>query len=401
MEQNSRLLAWIGISLLGFSLFLAPWFGPNPLLQVIGNLYDAYQKTDMQTGTLWLLIEFLSLYLLGGGLIALWYLAARDLATLPPLLYGLLGALGAALSVQLLSAGTAWTGPATAAAGFVSLGISGWQLARQQATTLLDAIRVLEHIWKNPWQQATAAGIPLAIAVCQSNDIWHPRERTWLQQALRATDRIFFYKGGAVILLWDVDFPRAQAALKHLAGKRKKRHFGLALHPQDGDDLETLIRHAAYAQAVAERNGVPFQTAGEIQLPEALRAWLDPKNVGITYAAGLFQLQHAWREVTAGPWQAYGITFQPPALGSVIEEKLKRLLRGSDLVVQITPSLILAILPNTDNTAGERMLSRLQNALDSSVIHKAGSLQITHYPGASDEDWQDLVRRFWPNGQPH
>jgi hypothetical protein len=400
MEQNSRLIAWAGIGLLAFSLLLAPWFGPSPLLQVINNLYDAYQKTGMQTGTLWLLFEFLSLYLLSGGLIALWYLAARDLVTLPPLLYGLLGALGAAIAVQLLSAGTAWTGPVTAAAGFVSLGISGWQLAGQQAATLLEATRILERLWRAPWQKANADDIPIAIAVCQSNDIWHPQERTWLRQALRATDRIFFYKGGAIILLWDVDLQRARAALEHLVGKRKKRHFGLALHPQDGQDLETLIRHAAYAQAVAERNGVPFQTAGEIQLPAALRAWLDPKNVGITYAAGLFQLQHAWQEVTDGPWQAYGITFQPPALGSVIEEKLKRLLRGSDLVLQITPSLILAILPDTDDAAGERMLIRMQNALDSNVIHKTGSLQITHYPGTSAEDWQDLVRRFWPDGQP-
>lgn len=400
MNQNSRLLAWIGLGLLAFSLLLAPWFGPSTLVEVMNNLYHANQNAGMQTGTLKLFFEFLSLYLLAAGLTYFWYLASRDLAVLPPVIYGLLGLLGGGLALASLSSGTVWVGALSAAAGFVSLGLAGWQQAARQAKSLTEAAQVLTHLWRGLWQKATRENIPLGIAVCQSSQEWQPREREWLRQALRTTDQIFFYKGGAILLLWDVDQDQAQAALRHLIGKRNKRHFGLALWPQDGQDLETLIRHAAYAQNIAAKTGATLQSASAIQLPAALRDWLDPQNTGITYAAGLFQLQHAWQDVGAGPWQAYALTFQPPALGAVIEDKLKRLLRGSDLIVQVTPTLILVILPATDAAAGERMLTRLRNALDSESIHKIGTVQIVHHPGAAGEDWQDLVRRFWPDGQP-
>lgn len=396
MGNFRRTVIWIGAGLLWYSLLLASWVDVRTLPEVMRGLWVSLQRGGNMAVVTRLLVEFLVLYLLAITLSYLWLVRARGHLELGGGWYLGLGLLGAGLTIALSFQGGGWHGVVTALLGFLGLGGGVWWLSRQEPATWEGAAQLAAREWRPIWMQARAQNIPLAVALCRTRGALSGAERLWLSRELRAEDRILFFRQGAVLLLWNARQDQAMAALRHLTQDNtatdEPRHYGVAFAPQDGETLSELIRHAAFAQGVAARLGTAIQTVADTRLPEDVLA-LTSEEIGATQAAGMLHLRAAWSDLRTRKWQAFLVHFDPPAMAGAIEKYLRRMLRGADLVVQVSPYRILVVLPDTDATGGERMLQRFRQELLPETLQVAGQVHVHPLGYQATWSWADLLRK--------
>ncbi len=398
MNNFRRTMIWFGAGLLWYSLLLAPWVDVRTMPEVMRGLWQSMQRGGNLAVITRLLTEFITLYLLAIALGYLWLVRWRGVFEPGGGWYLGLGLLGTALSVALATQGGAWHGVITAVLGFLAMGVGVWWLIRQEPNTWEDAAQLADRIWRGAWIQARAQDIPLAVVVCRVVNRFSGEERHWLQRELRAEDRAIFFRDGVLILLWNARQSQALAALRHLTEDNpatdEKRHYGVAFASQDGDSLSELIRHAAFAQGVAVRLGVPVQTVADTRLPEDVLA-LTAEEISATQAAGILHVRSVWSDLRAHEWQAFLIHFAPPAMASAIEDRLRRMLRGADLIAQVSPHRVLVVLPDTDARGGERMLERFRKDLTPSALNRKGEVHVHSLGFHPNWEWSDLLRKVF------
>lgn len=356
--------AWtaVGVGLLAYSGFLAPWVGERAAPQLVGDLWAALQRGGDAALVGRLLAAFLALY---GGMAVIGLLGWLCFYRHRPAagVWALAASAGGVVVAGYLAArGAEWGGTFAAVAGFLLVGTGCYALSREMGVSWPRGRALALARWAGRARAARAEGAPVTVAVCRDVLPLKPEVRHRLVDGLRAGDDAVFFADGAVFWLGATPCERAREAVRRL-----QRQFpasgaafcGLACAEGEAVDVAALIEQAAAAQAFAATVGIPVQGAAEAVLPAPLQATLSaiPADPALLEAA-----VRAWEALPA-PRQALVVHFSPPELAAALEEEARRVLRGADRVLPLTPHRLLVFLPRTGAAGAARVQVRLREQL--------------------------------------